>query len=205
MPTMLLSNEHKAAQHGCSPVHALRTLCGVPGVDRSLARYFASLGLRCDDTAPTAVLFDVPYGFALRQLWREQDRSGVVVVTWNTCAEYLEDVWNLLPAALLVGVDLERELPAALMRAWQGERVQRMPPYRSTLTPLERAAFRRLAHGCCDEQIARDLHLQNKTVRNTLSSVYGKLGVKGRVEAVLYYWGQQDLLQNQGDDEVSGC
>jgi DNA-binding NarL/FixJ family response regulator len=197
MPTMLSCDEHELAQHAPAPIHAVCVLCGVPGVDRSLARYFELLGWRCDSAARTVVLFDMPYGFALRRLQQEQDGSRIVVVTWNTCAEYLEDVWSLHPAVLLAGVDLEGELPAALIRAWQGERVQRMPPYKSTLTPLERAVFRRLAHGCCDEQIAQNLHLQNKTVRNTLSNIYAKLGVKGRVEAVLYYWGRQDLFQHQ--------
>jgi DNA-binding NarL/FixJ family response regulator len=52
-----------------------------------------------------------------------------------------------------------------------------------------------LARGWCNQRIAAHLCLQEKTVRNTLSNIYEKLDLQDRMEAALYYWGRQDLLE----------
>jgi DNA-binding NarL/FixJ family response regulator len=44
--------------------------------------------------------------------------------------------------------------------------------------------LRLLAHGLADAAIARRLAISEKTVGAHLSRIYGKLGVRGRVEAV---------------------
>ena len=51
-----------------------------------------------------------------------------------------------------------------------------------------RFGLRLLAEGRSNEQIAEQLHLQVQSVKNTLRSVYGKLGVRNRGDALLYYW-----------------
>ncbi len=42
-----------------------------------------------------------------------------------------------------------------------------------------------LAAGRSNDAIARDLFISNKTVRNTVSSIYAKLHAAGRAEAII--------------------
>ena len=54
-----------------------------------------------------------------------------------------------------------------------------------TLTPGERAVARLLGQGLDNRQIAAHLNLAEKTVRNRLSTLYGKLDVDSRAQAIL--------------------
>lgn len=54
------------------------------------------------------------------------------------------------------------------------------------LTPRELAVVRALARGKSNKEIARDLGITEKTVRNHASNVYAKLHVFDRTQAVLY-------------------
>lgn len=52
------------------------------------------------------------------------------------------------------------------------------------LTPREREVLERIARGRSNEEIAQDLGLSEKTVRNATTNVYAKIGVKSRAQAV---------------------
>lgn len=54
------------------------------------------------------------------------------------------------------------------------------------LTPRERQVLGRIAQGRNDREIAADLGITRQTVRNYVTNIYGKLGVKSRVEAVVW-------------------
>ena len=58
------------------------------------------------------------------------------------------------------------------------------PP--SILTPCEQKVLRLLAQGLYNASIARQLVVTKRTVQNHVSSIYGKLGVASRAEAILY-------------------
>lgn len=53
------------------------------------------------------------------------------------------------------------------------------------LTPRERSLLALLAEGATNRQIADRLHLAEKTVRNQLSTLFGKLGVERRAQAAV--------------------
>ncbi len=53
------------------------------------------------------------------------------------------------------------------------------------LTPRERAVLRLLCEGRSNAQIAWDLGIAEKTVRNHISGLYRKLGVRSRAEAIV--------------------
>lgn len=55
---------------------------------------------------------------------------------------------------------------------------------RTPLTPREREVLEHLAGGATNRQIAGRLHLSPKTVMHHASSIFRKLGVRGRAEAV---------------------
>jgi DNA-binding NarL/FixJ family response regulator len=53
------------------------------------------------------------------------------------------------------------------------------------LTERERSVLRMVATGRSNDDIASELYVSNKTVRNTVSAIYTKLGVTGRADAIL--------------------
>lgn len=55
----------------------------------------------------------------------------------------------------------------------------------SILTPREREVFELLIQNKSSKQIADELFISEKTVRNHISNVMQKLGVKGRAMAVI--------------------
>lgn len=52
------------------------------------------------------------------------------------------------------------------------------------LTPRERQVFNLLIDNNSTKQIANDLNISEKTVRNHISNVIQKLGVESRIQAV---------------------
>jgi two-component system response regulator DesR len=64
--------------------------------------------------------------------------------------------------------------PALAVAAWEGS---------DPMTDRERAVLRLAGDGLPNAEIATRLHLAEGTVRNYLSTVIAKLGVRNRVEA----------------------
>ncbi len=64
---------------------------------------------------------------------------------------------------------------------------------RSFLTTRERQIFELLIKNYDTEQIAKMLSINSKTVRNHISNVIQKLGVKGRSQAILELIKMQEI------------
>ncbi len=93
-------------------------VCTISVVARAVIDLCQDHGFVLHPAAGNVVLLDLPFGFALRTLQSlERTRRRIIVVTWNTSAEYLEDVWALQPAIMLAGQTMEAELPTALTQA----------------------------------------------------------------------------------------
>ena len=60
------------------------------------------------------------------------------------------------------------------------------------LTPREREVLAQIADGRSNREIARLLHVSEKTVKTHVSSVLAKLGVADRTQAALYAVRQLD-------------
>lgn len=58
--------------------------------------------------------------------------------------------------------------------------------YEEELTPREKDILKLLAEGLDNKDIAERLTLTKRTVQNHISTIYGKLGLKTRTEAMLY-------------------
>ncbi len=70
----------------------------------------------------------------------------------------------------------------------------------SGLTPQERRILDLLADGLTNRQIGEQLFLAEKTVKNYVSNVLMKLGMKRRTEAAVYAARQQDRSEARGVD-----
>lgn len=64
---------------------------------------------------------------------------------------------------------------------------------RRFLTTRERQIFELLVKNYDTEQIAEKLNISSKTVRNHISNVIQKLGVKGRSQAILELIKMQEI------------
>lgn len=72
---------------------------------------------------------------------------------------------------------LSREVAAELQQAW-----------RDPLTPKETEVVRLLATGSGVSEVARELGISVRTVRNHLANVYGKLDLHSQPEVVAWAW-----------------
>ena len=61
----------------------------------------------------------------------------------------------------------------------------------ASLSPRERTLLPLLCEGLSNAQIGWRLGISEKTVRNRVSDLYGKLGVRSRAEAIVYMHRQE--------------
>lgn len=59
-------------------------------------------------------------------------------------------------------------------------------PPRTLLTDRELEVLEKMAHGHTNDEIAKELHISENTVKNHVSHIFSKLEVETRVDAVLY-------------------
>jgi DNA-binding NarL/FixJ family response regulator len=168
--------------------------CGIPALESALAEMVQAMGVPADWPA-VLLLVDLPCGFALRTLATAPPDRPCIVITGNPCPDYGDDLWDCGPAGLIANLAFDHVLLDALTRVSQGEGYRLSANGASRLTATERAMLRGLARAWDNRRIARQLHLEEKTVRNALTRVYVKIGVANRVEAALYYWGRADLFR----------
>ncbi len=187
-------NEHVGRTRQLGASQTFRVITSLPTLELAIVQKIAMLGLHWDEAASLVLLLDVPSGFALQQLSALAAHTNqVIVVTENPCPEYWEDLWELGPCGLVVGATFDQLLVDTVAAVARGERCRVVPPAISPLTAAERTLLRQVAYGWDNRQIAVQLHVQEKTVRNTLTHIYAKLHLANRVQAALYYWGRADL------------
>jgi DNA-binding NarL/FixJ family response regulator len=61
-----------------------------------------------------------------------------------------------------------------------------VPHGQLSLTPRERRILKLVVDGCTNEQIATRLHLGTQTVKNQVSALMAKVGVRNRVQLAVY-------------------
>jgi DNA-binding NarL/FixJ family response regulator len=54
------------------------------------------------------------------------------------------------------------------------------------LTPRDRRILKLVADGCTNEEIAARVHLSTQTVKNEVSALMAKIGVRNRVQLAVY-------------------
>jgi DNA-binding NarL/FixJ family response regulator len=75
---------------------------------------------------------------------------------------------------------------AAAPPGWQAGERQGQDAPGGPLTPRETEVLREVAHGLSNAEIAARMYLSEATVRTHVSNILGKLGLRGRVQAVVY-------------------
>lgn len=97
-----------------------------------------------------------------------------------------DEVHNAVRAAAAGGMVFGAALAGRVATYFAGTRATRTEdlPF-PDLTERERGVLEMLAAGRSNDAIARELFVSNKTVRNTVSSIYSKLHAAGRAEAIV--------------------
>ncbi len=152
---------------------------------------------------------------ALRALRQKSPRTGILILASDPAEE---ELLGYLRAGAK-GAISKRETGSSLAKAirvitagevWAGRKVTahvieelsaltagaERPPrgLEGRLTPQELRIAERVARGCSNRQIAEQLRLSEKTVKNHLSTVFQKLGLRNRAHltAVLLQRGRKD-------------
>lgn len=171
----------------------------VPLLQETLARALALRGNPYTRVA-CSVVIDIPRGWIWSNAyWLRSDST--VVISDNPCPEYKLDLMLLKPAALI-----DQFTSSALLEAVCAvEAGQTMlPDVSSVLTPTERLTLRLVANGHSVKAVAAVRGTKLTTTRNTIQTLYTKLGLKSAVQLALYYYGHWATLPNF-DDFMSGA
>jgi DNA-binding NarL/FixJ family response regulator len=178
---------------------SLSVLCGVAHLRDIATGQLLNSGFFIDVFAPIKLVLDFPYGYGFDTLkMLNKEPLQIVIVTWNPCREYREDLWDLKPGALLAGEVFEKQnlaetLTEIINNQLLEHRCYRLTPGPSTsLTNRERLVLRYVAQGWSNRRIAQQLSVKEQSVKNTLRCIYRKLEIRCHVEAALYYWGHTE-------------
>lgn len=163
-----------------------------------------TLHTRLPDFPNFTLIIDGPVGFAFQAVTPERAHTSIVL-TQNTCPEYLDDLWHLGLLGLVVQWDTVEQLASLLRRMETHQRVRVTPPAPSALTGAERGLLRLVARGLSNKEIARELGIANQTVQNGLTRVFQKLAVDGRIGALQYYWGLNASAAISADHGAAAC
>ncbi|MCP3771840.1 response regulator transcription factor [Paenibacillus sp. MZ04-78.2] len=60
------------------------------------------------------------------------------------------------------------------------------------LTPTEKQVVEKIAEGLSNKEIAQELFLSEGTIKNYISEILSKLGLRDRTQIAILYWKQQD-------------
>jgi DNA-binding NarL/FixJ family response regulator len=140
---------------------------------------------------------------ATRVLRQRHPKMGVLILTGFGDDEVLLNAVEAGAQGFLLKDASADEVKSAILRVVRGEshmtpsllrklldelaqRERRPEPAHSELTPREREVLLALSRGLTNEEIARELVISEKTVKTHLGSIFGKLHVEGRAQAMLY-------------------
>ncbi len=79
---------------------------------------------------------------------------------------------------------LDPQITARVMELLKNERHK---PLVDALSPQEQRVLAKIAEGCTNKEVAADLGLSEKTVKNYLSNIFEKLHITRRSQAAAYY------------------
>jgi DNA-binding NarL/FixJ family response regulator len=163
---------------------------------------------------PDVVLMDVRMPVmdgveSARRIRTECPEAKIIMLTTFNDDEYLFDALKLGVSGYLLKDILPEEVESAILSVFNGgalispdmtvkvinklNMMQRVEPeqdlnpvIQEVLTPREYDVFRLIALGYDNKKIAKMLYLTEGTIRNHVSSIYGKLELRDRVQIVKY-------------------
>ncbi len=204
---LLLVDDHPTSREPLAALLAREADLAVAGEAGSLAEARALLAHVAVDVA--VVDLDLPDGSGVELIREQRAASPRAAALVLSASADRQDVGRAVEAgavgALHKSVSID-EIVAAVRRAAAGEpllspaetvdllrligrqreRDRAAQAAIGRLTPREREVLQALADGLSDKEISENLHVGVGTVRNHLVSVFGKLGVNSRLQALVF-------------------
>lgn len=196
----------------------LQTLLqGAPGIELcGVAKNAAEALIVCRKERPAVVLLDIhlPDGNGIdvcRALLAEGGELRVLFLTSSSEQNIVDEairagahgylLKEINTPALLQGIRdvasgrsiLDPQITARVMDLLKNERNK---PLIAGLSPQEQRVLAKIAEGCTNKEVAADLGLSEKTVKNYLSNIFEKLHFSRRSQAAAYY--TQTLARGSG-------
>lgn len=201
---VLIADDHPIVREG------LRTILGFQEGIEVVGE--ASDGLEAVDLAqkllPEVVLMDIRMSKlngveATRRIKVHNPQIGVIVLTNYDDDRYVFEGVEAGASGYLLKDISSDELSEAIHRVARGESLMAPSVLRKVLdefahraeeselpheglTPRELEVLQALAQGLKNEEIAKELFITGKTVKSHLGSIFSKLGVNDRTQAILY-------------------
>ena len=207
MPRLLLCDDHAMFRQGLRSIleteEGFRVI-GEAATGREAVRYALS-------TRPDVILMDIQMPeldgvAATKTILDEFPAARVIILTMYRQDRYVfEAIKAGARGYMLKDADAD-DLISAIRRVAEGEtllnaemaasildefnKAKEVPEHPehpiSELTEREAAILRLLAQGASNQEIATDLNVSEKTVRNRLSEIFSKLRLNNRTQAALY-------------------
>lgn len=147
---------------------------------------------------PTVFIIDEPWGYAYKAM-NQHTEPVKIIMTSSPVPEYWQYLLTLEPNALLAGNHSLQKVLEAIKQAKPDQIMDMSPKCTRLLTTTESKVLWCLAGVKSNKQIAYALDIQEHTVANHLTSIFSKLGLANREEAMLYYWGVLESARQHGN------
>ncbi|MBE9031905.1 response regulator transcription factor [filamentous cyanobacterium LEGE 11480] len=97
-----------------------------------------------------------------------------------------EDFIQMIQATHKGYMQISPGLGAKLLQQLQFPAIQRQPEQAKTVTPREQEVVQLIAKGATNREIARFLHITEKTVKNHVSSILSRLDLRDRTQIAIW-------------------
>lgn len=158
---------------------------------------------------PTVVLMDINMPVldgveATRMILKDNEAVGIIILTMYPQDEYVFEALKAGAKAYLLKDTRSKELLEVIKKVHEGQAVidsqmttrlleefrhiasgQEDPPKLQPLTQRERKILTLVAEGASNKDIAVDLNLSERTIKNYLTIIFQKLQVNNRTEAAI--------------------
>ena len=141
--------------------------------------------------AVKSIIIDRPTGWAFLD-YPLSKMPESLVLSDNPCPEYRLELWEYQPLGLVEEISLNAVLNT-VKALEEGAFTRSLAS--THLTPSERVCLRLVAGGKTNKEIAVARKVTEGTVKNSLSSISDKLGLKTRIQLAHYYYGNWHLLK----------
>ena len=208
MPRLLLCDDHAMFRQGLRSIleteEGFRVI-GEAATGREAVRYALQI------TRPDVILMDIQMPeldgvAATKTILDELPTAKVIILTMYRQDRYVFEAIKAGARGYMLKDADANDLISAIRRVAEGEtllnaemaasileefnKVKEVPEHPehpiSELTEREAAILRLLAQGASNQEIATDLNVSEKTVRNRLSEIFSKLRLNNRTQAALY-------------------
>jgi DNA-binding NarL/FixJ family response regulator len=198
---VVLADDHPVVRDGLAALLAAVDGIEVVGVaDSGREAVRAAVTLAPDVVVMDISMPDLDGVAATREIGRSAPRVGVLMLTMLDDEDSVRAALQAGAVGYVLKGDSREQIVRAIQAVAAGDVILNAgvarqvvvpqsppstPPPLAQLTARERQILQQLASGASSAAIARRLGITPKTVNNTLSTIFSKLGVANRTEAAL--------------------